>query len=66
MDNREIENSIYNSLIIMENENNEQTYTLRKNKYNKWDICVYASATVAFVLIVSLLICLTYIYFKNW
>lgn len=65
MDNEEIANSIYHSLIIVDEERKQ-----KKSCLDKWDtngnIFVYIFAFVALIMIISIFIFLAYTYFKDW
>lgn len=65
MDNEEIANSIYHSLIIVDEERKE-----KKGCLDRWDtngnIFVYVFASFALLVIISIFIFLAYTYFKDW
>lgn len=60
----EIENSIYDSLIVAENDIQRENET--NDMINKFDICVYSFALIVILMIVSFLMYLAYTYFKTW
>ena len=65
MDNEEIADSIYNSLIIVEEERSVKKSILDRCD-SSGNIFVYVFAFIALLTIISIFIFLAYTYFKDW
>lgn len=65
MNNQEISDSIYNSLIVVGEERKEKISFLDRCDSNG-NIFVYVFAFFALLTIISIFIYLAYIYFKDW